>query len=87
MATLDRDVNRTPVGGGVSSSDSTVILPLKIDTNGRVLIKLGQSSNVSVTANATAKHDSNHAPTMIGYTGSAIQRVSMSNSNLLVKLT
>jgi len=39
MARLKRDDNFIPVSGGVSSSDSSVVLPLKIDsTTGRLLV-------------------------------------------------
>ena len=39
MARLKRDDNFVPVSGGVSSSDSSVVLPLKIDpTTGRLLV-------------------------------------------------
>ena len=53
MARLKRDDNFIPVSGGVSSSDSSVVLPLKIDpTTGRLLVS-GIGANTEYTEGDT----------------------------------
>lgn len=76
MATLIRDGNRVTIAGGQSSTDSTVVLPIQVDsTTGRVLVDASASfaiitmtgtvddSNTSFTASST--------PTVVVINGSS----------------
>lgn len=73
MATLDRDENRVPVGGLID--ENGVVVPIKVDGNNNVLVKVVSSAPATTTVNAVAKHDSNHTATALVYTGTAPTRV------------
>ncbi len=63
---LKRDQNHVTVGGGVKSSDTTNVQPLKVDpSTDYVLVNLNGGSGNADPATMD-KRDQNHVPTMYG---------------------
>lgn len=88
MAQAKRDQNDVPVGLGISSSDSTTPIMLRVDSVTNYLLVSDTGANVTVTSATWDKIDQNDVHTKYGV--SSVDDVTLvpirtdSNGNLLV---
>ena len=86
-----RDQNDRPVASGVSSSDNTTPVMVRVDpVTGYVLINVS-SSNITATPKTWNKRDENHVPTVYGVSsvdGTTLVPIrTTSTGNLLIDFT